>query len=137
MNLGGRISVEIYMGSRDSALGSPSASPSAGLGAGLEREHHSMALKLRLFGWTLFLAGLPLFHFVGPVAGLIVSGLGIFVTSTCNLMSSREHLKRTWDPPELLNSESAEKAKEVIRKRASRRDPEPQSSPPSPPSTQD
>lgn len=96
-----------------------------------------MVLKLRLTGWTVFVAGVVLLLLDQTIPGIIVGGAGILLTSLSNLIGSRAHLKRTAPPPELLTPESAEKAKDFIRKHGDRPEPPPPSSPPSEPSRPD
>ncbi|MHC4606541.1 MAG: hypothetical protein ACYTAF_06355 [Planctomycetota bacterium] len=104
-----------------------------------------MALGLRLAGWAIFLAGviimvLHLDVLKYKILGMIIAGIGMICTMSCNLVASYAELKRRKreiEPTEPLTKESADRAREIIRKRAERPDPGPEPSPPSGPAKPD
>ena len=89
-----------------------------------------MAMMIRLLGWGLFLTGASMFLFGLSSKGLtvpalIVMGVGTFCTMSCNLVASYADLRRRkkeLEPVEPLTPDSAARARQVIRKRASRPD---------------
>ncbi len=93
-----------------------------------------MALALRLTGWTLFLVGAALMLALeNNVPGLIVAGVGILFTMTCRIIPIYAEMSRKAPPVDPLTAESAERAREIIRRKTSKT----RSSPTSPPTKPD
>ena len=91
-----------------------------------------MALKLRITGWALFLAGTCMLMILGQFkmespwtwVGLFTSLAGMLATSLCNVIPAvgrMRHLKEKKDNPsvEPLTAEAAERAREIVKKKSS------------------
>ncbi len=92
-----------------------------------------MALTLRLTGWSLFLIGAALMlGMKNNVLGLIFAGVGILFTMMCRVIPIYAQMNRKAPPVEHLNAESAERAREIIRKKTSKTRPSPTSPPTKP-----
>lgn len=89
-----------------------------------------MALKLRITGWALFLIGSILLMIVGQFdlksvwtwTGLFVSLGGMLCTSLCNVIPAVARMRQLREQshnPEIepLTEESAERAREIIKKK--------------------